>query len=59
MMGPCLTSAAPEAAPDAVFAENTATLKSEQLPQRYRGSIRRWRHAVLRFSKSPILAPIR
>ncbi len=56
-MGPYLTSAAPEAAPDAAFAEDAATLKSEQLLQRYRGSIRRWRHAVLRFRRSRILTP--
>jgi hypothetical protein len=34
MMGARLTSATPEAAPDAVFAGDAATLKSEQLPQR-------------------------
>jgi hypothetical protein len=33
-MGPRLTSAAPEAAPDALFATDAATLRSEQLPQR-------------------------
>ena len=34
MMGPCLTTAAPEAAPGELCAGYAATLRSEQLPQR-------------------------
>jgi hypothetical protein len=34
MMGPLLTTLAPEAAPGELFAGDAATLKSEQLPQR-------------------------
>ncbi len=34
-MGLPLTSSAPEAAPDAVFTGDAATLKSEQVPQRW------------------------
>ncbi len=48
MMGPRLTSAAPEAAPDAVFATDAATLRSEQLRSDHRGFILRWLHADLR-----------
>ena len=35
MMGPLLTTIAPEAAPGELFAGDAATLKSEQLPQRF------------------------
>jgi hypothetical protein len=45
MMGPLLTTAAPEAAPGELFAGYAATLKSEQLPSDLRGFFRRWRHS--------------
>jgi hypothetical protein len=45
MTGPCLTTAAPEAAPGELFAGDAATLKSEQLPSDLRGFFRRWRHS--------------
>ena len=35
MMGASSHSAAPKAAPDAVFATDAATLRSEQLPRRW------------------------
>jgi hypothetical protein len=49
-MGPLLTTMTPEAAPGELFAGDTATLKSEQLPSDLRGFFRRWRHSDLRFS---------
>jgi hypothetical protein len=45
MMGPCLTTAAPEAAPGELFAGYAATLKSEQLLSDLRVFFRRWRHS--------------
>jgi len=49
MLGPCLTTTAPEAAPVELFAVDAATLKSEQLPSGLCGFFDRWRHADLRF----------
>lgn len=50
-MGPCLTTAAPEAAPAEMFADYAATLKSEQLASDLRGFFRRWRHSGPPFFK--------